>query len=101
MSEENNQVNNVENNQANVSDEYRPIGAWGYVGYQILFAITLVGFIVALVFALGGVQNKNVKNYARAYFCWMLLAIIVMGVAVVIGVVGGVAFFNTANMSIY
>jgi len=88
-----------ENNQVNVTEEYKPIGAWGYVGYQILFSIPIVGFIVALVFALGGTTNINLKNYSRSYFIWMLLAILLVIVGVVIVTITGVAIFGTAASS--
>ena len=38
-------------NQENISDEYQPISMWGYLGYEILFAIPLIGFILLLVFS--------------------------------------------------
>ena len=88
-----------ENNQVNVPEDYKPIGAWGYVGYQILFAIPVVGFIVALVFALGGTQNINLKNYSRSYFIWLLLSILLSIVVVVLVTITGVAIFGTAASS--
>lgn len=62
--------------------QFRPIGAWGYFGYSILFAIPLVGFVLLLVFALGGTQNVNLKSYARSFFCGYLVALIVLVLAV-------------------
>lgn len=62
--------------------EYKPISMWGYLGYEILFSIPIIGFIVLIVFALGGTSNKNVKNFARSYFCFLIIlviAIIVFG----------------------
>ena len=58
---------------------------WGYFGYQILFMIPVIGFICLLVFAFGG-SNKNVKNYARSFFCvWILYAIFAVVIALVFG----------------
>lgn len=54
--------------------EYRPIGMWGYFGYSLLFAIPFVGWIIALVFAFGVNPNVNLKNFARAYFCSLIVA---------------------------
>ena len=54
--------------------EYRPIGMWGYFGYSLLFAIPFVGWIIALVFAFGVNPNINLKNFARAYFCSLIVA---------------------------
>lgn len=71
-----------------IPEEYKPISMWGYFGYELLFAIPLVGFIMLLVFSFGGTSNKNLKNFARSYFCMLIVAVIV---AVILGsVLGGV-----------
>ena len=79
-------------NQVVIPEEYRPISAWGYFGYQLLFMIPCVGIILLLVFALGGTKNINLKNFARSYFCVFLLAAIVIGILVLLGV--NVTSFN-------
>ena len=58
--------------------EYRPIGMWGYFGYNLLFSIPFVGWIIALVFACGVTSNVNLKNYARGYFCGLIVACVVV-----------------------
>lgn len=85
----------------NIPQEYKPIGAWGYVGYQILFALPIVGFIVALVFALGGTENKNLKNYARSYFAMMLLAIIFILIGLIVVIISGAAIGTTLSSYYY
>ena len=62
---------------------------WGDLGYQVLFAIPLIGFILLLVFALGGTRNINLRNFARSYFC--LLIILVILVLVVFSLTAGFA----------
>ncbi|OUP17613.1 hypothetical protein B5F29_13535 [Lachnoclostridium sp. An196] len=57
---------------------YKPIGMWGYFGLQILFGIPLIGFIFLLVFAFGGTKNINVRNFARSYFCVLILWIVLI-----------------------
>lgn len=57
----------------NIPEEYRPISMWGYLGYELLFALPCVGFIMILVFAFGGAKNKNVRNFARSYLCVFVL----------------------------
>ncbi len=57
-------------------EEYRPISMWGYLGYQLLFAIPLVGLIVLIVFSFGGTRNINLRNYARSFLCMMLIVVI-------------------------
>lgn len=37
-------------NDKNLPYEYKPISMWGYFGYEILFSIPFIGFILLLVF---------------------------------------------------
>lgn len=79
--------NNVPYNNVvmNIPIEYKPISAWGYFGYNILFAIPIIGFIFLLVFALGGTRNINLKNYARSFFCIYVIVGIVLGILIASG----------------
>ena len=43
-------------NTASIPEEYQPISMWGYFGYELLFSIPLVGFILLLVFSFGGTR---------------------------------------------
>ena len=70
----------------NLPDEIRPISMWGYFGYQILFAIPLIGLILLIVFALGGTRNVNLRNFARSYFCVLIIGIIIFALMMVTGV---------------
>ncbi len=83
-------MNNNYYNQGypSISPQYKPISAWGYIGYQILYSIPIIGFIFLIVNALGA-SNVNVKNFARSYFCIIMLVIIVFAI---LGLVGGVTF---------
>lgn len=76
--------------------DYTPISMWGYFGYEILFSIPLVGFILLLVFSFGGTRNINVRNFARSYFCFLILAVIIIIALAVTGVAGGLL----SNMNI-
>lgn len=76
--------NNSQINQ--IPSNYKPISAWGYVGWDLLFSIPIAGFIVLLVFALGGCQNINLRKYARSKFCAVLLALIIVGALVLTGI---------------
>jgi len=75
----------------NVPEEYRPITMWGYFGYQLLFSIPVVGFILLLVFSFGGTRNINLRNFARSYFCIMLITVVLSLLLVATGV--GAALF--------
>ena len=66
-----------------IPDEYKPISMWGYLGYELLFCIPIVGFILIIVMAFAP-ANKNVKNFARSY-------LLVIAIAIVISIIMGFA----------
>lgn len=68
----------MDNTNTNLPEEYRPISMWGYFGYQILFSIPCVGFIALLIFAFGGTKNVNLKNFARSYFCFTIILVVLV-----------------------
>ena len=70
------------------NESYQPISMWGYFGYELLFAIPVVGFIVLVVFALGGTGNVNVKNFARSKFCVFIIYLIILIIAALAGGLG-------------
>ena len=39
-----------------IPDDYKPISMWGYFWYQILFSIPVIGTIILIFKAIGGVQ---------------------------------------------
>ena len=53
-----------------------PISMWGYFGYEILFSIPIVGFVLLLVFSFGGTNNMNLRNFARSYFCFTIIVVV-------------------------
>lgn len=65
--------------------EYQPISMWGYFGYQVLFSIPIIGLVFLIVFALGGTENINLKNFARSYF---VIFIIILIVGLILGLTG-------------
>ncbi|MCR5490314.1 MAG: hypothetical protein K6F03_09655 [Saccharofermentans sp.] len=74
----------------NIPEKYRPISMWGYFGLEILFSIPVVGFIILIVYALGGTKNVNKKNFARSYFCFVIIFVIIMAILVATGLVAQV-----------
>lgn len=62
-------------NLKSVPAEYTPISMWGYFGYEILFSIPIIGWIFIIIFALSA-SNQNLKNFARSYFCLLIIQII-------------------------
>ena len=62
----------------NLPEEYKPLSPWTYFLLNIVYAIPLVGFIVLIVMALGGTDNINKRNYARSFFCSLLVSAILI-----------------------
>ncbi len=76
-----------ERNEINqLPEKYRPIGAWGYFGYNILFSIPIIGFICLIAFAC---SSKNIvrRSYARSFFC--VVALVVIAIVAIIVLAGG------------
>lgn len=80
-----------------IPEKFRPLGPWAYFGYNILFAIPVVGLIFAIVFACGGTNNINLRNYARSFFCALLVSVILGIVFFVISLIAGVSFAELAG----
>ena len=75
----------------NLPEQYRPLSMWGYFGLQILFAVPIVGFIFLIIFSISG-ANINRRNFARSYFCGLIIALVIVGVLVAIAfALGGTA----------
>ena len=67
-----------------IPEKYRPISTWGYFGYEVLFAIPVIGFIVLIILAVGGTSNINLRNLARSKFCMILIVLVLLGIAFII-----------------
>ena len=75
------------NNFSNIPEQYRPISPWSYFGHGILYAIPILGLIFLVIHSLSSVRNVNLRNYARSYFCGLVLVLVVLGI--IIGVSAG------------
>ena len=71
------------NNSSYIPNEYKPLSPWAYVGYNLLFSLPIIGFIMMIVFAFDS-SNINRRNYARSFFCAMLIGLIIGIIAMVI-----------------
>ena len=76
----------------NIPEEYKPITMWGYFGYEILFSIPCIGIILLLVFSFGGTKNINLRNFARSYFCFLIVLVVLF--FILTGGLAGLAAFN-------
>ena len=71
--------------------KYRPLTAWAYFGYNILFSIPFVGFICLIVFACSS-SNINRRSYARSFFCvFVVVGILFAAVALLSGGAAGIS----------
>lgn len=75
----------------------KPISAWGHIGYSILWAIPVVGWIIWFCMALGS-RNQNKKNYARSKFCGIVFIVLIVVVAVVAKLALDIVGINLAEM---
>ena len=66
--------------------EYKPMCAWAYVGWGILFSLPIAGLILSIVFSIVS-GNINRKRFARSYLCWLLIIVVVIAVLLIIGLV--------------
>ena len=63
--------------------ETKLLGPWAYFGLQLLFSIPLVGFICLIVFSFDS-GNIHRRNFARSYWCSLLLGLILTVVIAVL-----------------
>ena len=73
----------------NLDSKYTPISMWGYFGYNILFGLPIIGFIILIIFALGH-HNVNVRNYARSFFCGFILTMILVLILLSSGILANI-----------
>ena len=64
-------------------EQYKPLSAWAYWGLSILFSIPVVGFVFLIVFSISG-SNINRRSYARSYWIWAVICLVIAIVAIVI-----------------
>ena len=73
----------------NGPERFRPLSAWAYFGYTILFSIPLVGLICLIIFSLSD-ANINRRNFARSFFCALVLMLIISAILGGLGILGSV-----------
>lgn len=67
-----------------IPEDYKPISMWGYFGYEILFSIPIIGWIIVIIFALTA-DSHNLRNFARSQFCLWIIWLIFFVVAAFTG----------------
>lgn len=77
--------------------EYRPLGAWAYFGYSILFSIPLIGLIFNLIYCFSD-SNINRRNYARSFWCVYLLVFIISVVLAIVAFTLGISMSDVPGI---
>ncbi len=82
------------------TEQFRPLSAWAYFGYGILFAIPIIGWIFLLIFTFSS-KNYNRRSFARSYWCSLFAAVIIVTVLMVTGVGFGWLYKNIPALQQY
>lgn len=75
----------------NLPSTYKPLSPWAYFGLSVLFSVPLVGFIFLIVYSFDD-SNLNRRNFARSYWCGLLVVLALTVIAVIIMLAAGVSF---------
>lgn len=74
--------------EADLPEEYRPLGPWSYFWLEILFMIPVIGFIFLIIFSFKR-SNINRRNFARSYWIiWIIagsIGLLVLVLALLLG----------------
>ena len=84
-------VNNIYVTDNNLPPQYRPMGAWEYFGYMLLYSIPVIGFICLIVFSFSD-SNINRRNFTRSYWCALLIVAVVLVILLLTGVLAGSSY---------
>lgn len=77
-----------EYNEPYIPEEYKPLSAWAYFGYSVLYAIPIIGFICIIINSFSK-KNINRRNFTRMFWCALLVSLIIgVLIAVLINVNG-------------
>lgn len=84
-----------------IPENYKPLSPWAYFGYQLLFSIPLVGFILLIVFSVNNSGNINLRNFARSYWCAALVGVLLFVVVLILIIALGGSFSSIIQSSMY
>ena len=64
------------NYDAMPTGKYRPLSAWAYFGWTLLYCIPIVGFVALIINSVSD-TNINRRNHARSYWIALLVAVLI------------------------
>ena len=68
--------------------KFRPLSAWAYFGYGLLFSLPVAGLVLLIVFSCGNRRNINLRSFARSHFCTLILIAAIVLVLALTGTLG-------------
>lgn len=74
--------------QSELPSQFRPLSAWSYFGLAILYTVPILGLIFLLIHTFSD-KNINRRNFARSYWCWVVLLIFFLLIAIGISYANG------------
>ncbi len=83
--------------EAKIPQAYKPMSPWAYFGFQLLFSLPVIGFVLLIVFSLDD-NNIHLRNFARSYWCKLLVGVILIVLLLVVLVATGLAAEIMANL---
>ena len=72
-----------------IPEQNQPLSGWAYLGLKILFCVPIVGFIFLLIFTFNG-SNINRRNFARSYWCGLLVFAVIAAIFCAIAIATGI-----------
>ena len=69
-------------------EAFRPLSPWAYFGWGIVYSIPIVGLVFLIIHSFSS-TNINRRNYARSFFCALVLSMILFVICL--------AIFTSAN----
>ena len=69
-------------------EQFRPLNAWEYFGYAILYMVPVIGWIFLLIFTFS-TSNYNRRSFTRSYWCGLILILIAVTFMALLGIGAG------------
>ncbi|MBO5223759.1 MAG: hypothetical protein J6C23_04530 [Clostridia bacterium] len=64
-------------------DKYKPMGAWGYWAWSIIYGFPIVGFIFILINCFRG-DSVARRNHALSFLVTFFLVVLLIGITILI-----------------
>lgn len=77
--------------------EYRPMSAWAYFGHTVLYSLPIIGFIFLIIHSCKSNYLAR-RNYARSYWCALIVAAVVFVILALIAFAMGESIFYLMNI---